>query len=154
MRKTERLHAIARQLAICKNCYSINHHSLFKVRNAECLNHQRGLIVTAGLVRQLFLDTQQTFVCCWCYYITYDCMCQHLFLKLFAISILTAQQGLWSRCCCISIAWRKYNIVLHKIQVGILHNLTQDILYILHKSHNCTLFYFALYRKNISKIQK
>lgn len=92
MRKTERLHAIARQLAICKNCYSINHHSLFKVRNAECLNHQRGLIVTAGLVRQLFLDTQQTFVCCWCYYITYDCMCQHLFLKLFAISILTAQQ--------------------------------------------------------------
>nr|DAT23504.1 MAG TPA: hypothetical protein [Caudoviricetes sp.] len=59
MRKTERLHAIARQLAICKNCYSINHHSLFKVRNAECLNHQRGLIVTAGLVRQLFLDTQQ-----------------------------------------------------------------------------------------------
>nr|DAX89462.1 MAG TPA: hypothetical protein [Caudoviricetes sp.] len=83
MRKTERLHAIARQLAICKNCYSINHHSLFKVRNAECLNHQRGLIVTAGLVRQLFWDTQQTFVCCWCYYITYVCMCQHLFFKLF-----------------------------------------------------------------------
>lgn len=66
MRKTERLHAIARQLAICKNCYSINHHSLFKVRNAECLNHQRGLIVTAGLVRQLFWDTQQTFVCYVC----------------------------------------------------------------------------------------
>lgn len=79
MRKTERLHAIARQLAICKNCYSINHHSLFKVRNAECLNHRFGLIVTAGLVRQLFWDTQQTFVCCWCYYITYDCMCQHFF---------------------------------------------------------------------------
>lgn len=79
MRKTERLHAIARQLAICKNCYSINHHSLFKVRNAECLNHRLWLIVTAGLVRQLFWDTQQTFVCCWCYYITYICMCQHLF---------------------------------------------------------------------------
>ena len=87
MRKTERLHAIARQLAIRKNCYSINHHSLFKVRNAECLNHRLWLIVTAGLVRQLFWDTQQTFVCCWCYYITYVCMCQHLFLnflKLFS----------------------------------------------------------------------
>lgn len=154
MRKTERLHAIVRQLAIRKNCYSINHHSLFKVRNAECLNHRLWLIVTAGLVRQLFWDTQQTFVCCWCYYITYVCMCQYLFKTFFAISILTAPHGLCSRCCYISIACGKYIIVLHKIQVGILHNLTQDFLYILHKSHNCILFYFALHRKNFSKIQK
>lgn len=149
MRKTERLHAIARQLAIRKNCYSINHHSLFKVRNAECLNHRLWLIVTAGLVRQLFWDTQQTFVCCWCYYITYVCMCQHLFLNFFLVGFIQIHMlvhpQLRSRCCCISIAWRKYIIVLHKMQVWILHNLTQDFLYILHKSHNFILFYFAIY---------
>ena len=60
-RRTSRYH---KQLAIRENCYSVQLISLFKVQNAECLNHRRGLIVTAGLVRQLFWDIQQTFVCC------------------------------------------------------------------------------------------
>ena len=145
MRKTERLHAIARQLAICKNCYLVNHHSLFNVQNALCQNHGLRLIVTAGLVRQLFWDCITSFFL-WCMYcITSLNLCQYLFKTFFAISILTAPHGLWSRCCYISIACGKYIIVLHKIQVWILHNLTQDFLYILHKSHNFILFYFAIY---------
>ena len=66
-------------LAIIKTAILFNPYAVVNVQNAECLNHRRGLIVTAGLVQQLFWDAQQTFVCCWCYYITYDCMCQYLF---------------------------------------------------------------------------
>lgn len=151
MRKTERLHAIARQLAIRKNCYSINHHSLFKVRNAECLNHRLWLIVTAGLVRQLFWDTQQTFVCCWCYYITYVCMCQHLF-KTFCN--LDFDRPTW--------AFKSFSQLLSASITLSYTRYKSEYCTILHKTFyiSCTrrtISYFFIspfIRRNISKIQK
>lgn len=162
MRKTERLHAIVRQLAIRKNCYSINHHSLFKVRNAECLNHRLWLIVTAGLVRQLFWDTQQTFVCCWCYYITYVCMCQHLFLNFLKLFSGRFYPDTYA---CTSTIEKSLLLYLKLLDASISLSYTRyksEYCTILHKTFyiSCTsrtISYFFIspfIRRNISKIQK
>lgn len=131
MRKTERLHAIARQLAICKNCYLVNHHSLFNVQNALCQNHGLRLIVTAGLVRQLFWDTQQTFVCCWCYYITYVCMCQHLFFKLFCnLDFDRPTWALKSLLLYFNCLWQVYHCLTQDTSRNIAQSYTRLFIYL------------------------
>ena len=101
MRKPERFHAIAKQLAIHGNCYSINHRSLFKEQDKFNSYRRISPATLFGLYHKFFLVM-------YVLYHKFNLVSIPFFkkvLKLFRIGIWCC--GLWvtlaNRCCVISL---------------------------------------------------